>query len=100
MRILIAEDDSALASYVKKGLDAEHYAVDVSNDGEQARAMAGEFDYDLVVLDLSLPRLDGVAILPLSANAKTDDADPGADRAHARGGSGAVSGSRGGRLSG
>ena len=63
MRILIAEDDSALASYVKKGLDAEHYAVDVSNDGEQARAMAGEFDYDLVVLDLSLPRLDGVAIL-------------------------------------
>src|SRR5271167_2450954 len=63
MRILIAEDDSALASFVKKGLDAEHYAVDVSNDGEQARAMAGEFDYDLVVLDLSLPRLDGVAIL-------------------------------------
>jgi DNA-binding response OmpR family regulator/flagellar motor protein MotB len=63
MRILIAEDDSALASFVKKGLDAEHYAVDVSNDGEQARAMAGEFDYDMVVLDLSLPRLDGVAIL-------------------------------------
>jgi two-component system copper resistance phosphate regulon response regulator CusR len=63
MRILIAEDDSALASFVKKGLDAEHYAVDVSNDGEQARAMAGEFDYDLVVLDLNLPRLDGVAIL-------------------------------------
>ena len=63
MRILIAEDDSSLASFVKKGLDAEHYAVDVSSDGEQARAMAGEFDYDLVVLDLSLPRLDGVAIL-------------------------------------
>ena len=63
MRILIAEDDSALASFVKKGLDAEHYAVDVSNDGEQARAMASEFDYDLVVLDLNLPRLDGIAIL-------------------------------------
>ena len=63
MRILIAEDDSSLASFVKKGLDAEHYAVDVSSDGKQARAMAGEFDYDLVVLDLSLPRLDGVAIL-------------------------------------
>ncbi|HWY54759.1 MAG TPA: response regulator [Terriglobales bacterium] len=63
MRILIAEDDFALASFVKKGLDAEHYAVDVSHDGEQARAMAGEFDYDLVVLDLNLPRLDGVAIL-------------------------------------
>jgi two-component system, OmpR family, copper resistance phosphate regulon response regulator CusR len=63
MRILIAEDDASLASFVKKGLDAEHYAVDVSNDGEQARAMAGEFDYDLVVLDLNLPRLDGVSIL-------------------------------------
>jgi len=50
MRILIAEDDSALASFIKKGLDAEHYAVDVSADGEQARALAGEFDYDLVVL--------------------------------------------------
>jgi two-component system copper resistance phosphate regulon response regulator CusR len=63
MRILVAEDDASLASFVKKGLDAEHYAVDVSNDGEQARAMAGEFDYDLVVLDLNLPRLDGVAVL-------------------------------------
>jgi DNA-binding response OmpR family regulator len=62
MRILIAEDDSSLASFVKKGLDAEHYTVDVSSDGEQARAMAGEFDDDLV-LDLSLPPLDGVAIL-------------------------------------
>src|SRR5271166_99397 len=63
MRILIAEDDPALASFVKKGLEAEHYAVDASGDGEQARAMAGEFDYDLLILDLNLPRLDGVSIL-------------------------------------
>jgi two-component system copper resistance phosphate regulon response regulator CusR len=63
MRILIVEDDAALASFVKKGLEAEHYAVDVSGDGEQARAMAGEFDYDLLMLDLSLPHLDGVSIL-------------------------------------
>ncbi|HVO79398.1 MAG TPA: response regulator transcription factor [Terriglobales bacterium] len=63
MRILIAEDDPALASFVRKGLEAEHYAVDASADGEQARAMAEEFDYDLVVLDLTLPRLDGVSIL-------------------------------------
>ena len=63
MRILVAEDDTALASFVKKGLESEHYAVDVSADGEQARAMAGELDFDLVVLDLNLPRLDGVAIL-------------------------------------
>src|SRR6266852_5629847 len=63
MRILIAEDDPALASFVRKGLEAEHYAVDISADGEQARALAGEFDFDLVVLDLNLPRLDGVSIL-------------------------------------
>ena len=63
MRILIAEDDPALASFVKKGLEAEHYAVDISGDGEQARALAGEFDFDLVVLDLNLPRLDGVSLL-------------------------------------
>src|SRR5437660_6016762 len=63
MRILVAEDDPALGSFVRKGLEAEHYAVDVSADGEQARAMAGELDFDLVVLDLNLPRLDGVSIL-------------------------------------
>jgi DNA-binding response OmpR family regulator len=63
MRILVAEDDAALASFVKKGLESEHYAVGISADGEQARAMAGELDFDLVVLDLNLPRLDGVAIL-------------------------------------
>ncbi len=63
MRILIAEDDAPLASFVRKGLEAEHYAVDVSADGEQARAVGSEFDYDLVVLDLALPRLDGMSIL-------------------------------------
>ena len=63
MRILIAEDDTALAGFVRKGLEAEHYAVDVSADGKQARALASELDYDLIVLDLNLPRLDGVAIL-------------------------------------
>jgi two-component system copper resistance phosphate regulon response regulator CusR len=63
MRILIAEDDTALAGFVPKGLEAEHYAVDVSSDGEQARALGTEFDYDLIVLDLTLPRLDGVTIL-------------------------------------
>jgi two-component system copper resistance phosphate regulon response regulator CusR len=63
MRMLIAEDDPALASFVKKGLEAEHYAVDVSSDGERVRAQASEFNYDLLVLDLNLPRLDGVSIL-------------------------------------
>jgi DNA-binding response OmpR family regulator len=63
MRILIAEDDAALAGFVRQGLQGEHYAVDVVGDGEQARAMGSEFEYDLVILDLNLPKLDGVSVL-------------------------------------
>jgi two-component system copper resistance phosphate regulon response regulator CusR len=48
---------------VKKGLEAEHYAVDISADGEQARALASELDFDIIILDLTLPHLDGVSIL-------------------------------------
>lgn len=96
MRILLAEDDTALAGFVRKGLEAESYAVDVSADGEQARALATELQYDLIVLDLNLPRLDGVSILKevrikkptlpiliLTARGKIDDRvqclDSGAD---------------------
>jgi DNA-binding response OmpR family regulator len=43
-------------------LESEHYAVDVSGGGKQSPAIASEFDYDLVVRDLNLPGLDGVAI--------------------------------------
>jgi two-component system copper resistance phosphate regulon response regulator CusR len=63
MRILVVEDDAPLASFVRKGLEAEHYAVDVAADGELARQMALESDYDLVVLDLNLPKLDGISVL-------------------------------------
>jgi two-component system copper resistance phosphate regulon response regulator CusR len=63
MRILIAEDDDALAKFVRQGLEAENYTVDTVGDGEQARAAACEYDYDLVILDLSLPKLDGVGVL-------------------------------------
>src|SRR5579864_5974452 len=63
MRILIAEDDEALAKFVRQGLEGEHYAVDVLPDGEQARAAATQLDYDVVILDLNLPKLDGVSVL-------------------------------------
>src|ERR1700716_2242207 len=63
MRVLIAEDDTALAKFVSQGLEAEHYTVDVYSDGEQAGAAAHEIDYDLIILDLNLPTLDGVSVL-------------------------------------
>jgi DNA-binding response OmpR family regulator len=63
MRILIAEDDEALAKFVRQGLEAENYSVDVFSDGEQARAAAADVDYDVVILDLNLPKLDGVSVL-------------------------------------
>lgn len=63
MRILIAEDDEALGKFVRQGLETEHYSVDVFPDGEQARSAASESDYDLVILDLNLPKVDGVSVL-------------------------------------
>src|SRR5664279_2036549 len=63
MRILVVEDDAPLASLVRKGLEAEHYAVDIAPDGEQARFMAMESDYDLLILYLYLPKLDGISVL-------------------------------------
>jgi len=63
MRILIAEDDEALARFVRQGLEGEHYTVDVFADGEQACRAAVEAEYGLVILDLNLPKLDGVSIL-------------------------------------
>ncbi len=63
MRILVAEDDRPVASFLKKGLEAEHYAVDIVPDGQEALYMAEEYDYDLVLLDLVLPKMDGLQVL-------------------------------------
>jgi DNA-binding response OmpR family regulator len=63
MRILVVEDDTPLATFVRKGLEAEHYAVDTAADGEMACCLALESDYDLLLLDLNLPKLDGIEVL-------------------------------------
>ncbi|HXW99906.1 MAG TPA: chemotaxis protein CheB, partial [Candidatus Acidoferrales bacterium] len=63
MRILIAEDDEALARFVRQGLESENYSVDIFADGEQARAAAIDSEYDVLILDLNLPKLDGVHVL-------------------------------------
>ena len=60
MRILLVDDDESVAKALKKALTDEHYAVDVANDGHIGWQLANAFDYDLIVLDVVLPKLDGL----------------------------------------
>jgi heavy metal response regulator len=63
MRILVIEDEKKVASFIKKGLEEEHYAVDTSYDGETGLYMADVNEYDLIVLDLMIPKIDGLEVL-------------------------------------
>ncbi len=63
MRILVVEDEKKVASFIKKGLEEEHYAVDIAYDGEEGLALAQINEYDLILLDIMLPRLDGMEVL-------------------------------------
>jgi two-component system, OmpR family, response regulator len=86
MRILIVEDDPKIASFVANGLKENGYAVDHCTDGEEALALANSIDYDAAVIDLMLPKLDGLSLvrrlrqqkirtpfIVLSAKAAVDD---------------------------
>src|SRR6266404_7624688 len=86
MRILVVEDDPKIASFVANGLKQSGYAVDHSADGEEALIMAQTISYDALVVDLMLPKLDGLSliqqlrakggalpVLILSAKAAVDD---------------------------
>lgn len=61
MRILLIEDDERVVSFLKRGLEAEGYTVDVASDGETGRDMAANA-YSLIILDLILPKTTGVSI--------------------------------------
>lgn len=62
MRILVVEDEKKIADFIKRGLKEEGYAVDVAYDGENGLFLADTNDYDLVLLDLMLPKIDGLAL--------------------------------------
>ncbi|MBI3486458.1 response regulator transcription factor [Candidatus Daviesbacteria bacterium] len=62
MRILLVEDEEKLANSIKKALEAESYAVDASFDGKEGYELAFGEEYDLIILDLGLPSMDGVEI--------------------------------------
>jgi two-component system OmpR family response regulator len=63
MRILVVEDDAVLAAALVRALNQSAYAVDVVGDGDEANRALGADSYDLVVLDLALPKVDGLTVL-------------------------------------
>jgi DNA-binding response OmpR family regulator len=62
MRILLVEDELRLSNVIKKGLMEEGFAVDTAFDGEEGQYLAESEDYDLIILDIMLPKKDGLAI--------------------------------------
>jgi len=63
MRILIVEDEKKVAGFIKKGLEEETYAVDAAHDGEEGFHLASMNQYDMIILDLMLPKMDGLEVL-------------------------------------
>jgi DNA-binding response OmpR family regulator len=63
MRILVIEDEPRILAFVTRGLEAEGFTVDAAGDGHDGLRRAALEEYDLVVLDLLLPRIDGLAVL-------------------------------------
>jgi heavy metal response regulator len=63
MKILVVEDEKKVANFLNKGLQEEGYLVDLADNGADGLSLATDREYDLIVLDIYLPRLDGIAVL-------------------------------------
>ena len=92
MRILVIEDEKKVARFIQQGLEEEHYLVDVAYDGESCESMSSSGNYDLIVMDVMLPKKGGmeitrairaaknpVPILMLTAKTSTNDKVEGLD---------------------
>lgn len=62
MRILLVEDEENVAIFIKKGLEEEFYSVDIAENGSEGLLMAGANDYDLIILDVMLPGMNGTEV--------------------------------------
>ncbi|OGF25800.1 DNA-binding response regulator [Candidatus Falkowbacteria bacterium RIFOXYB2_FULL_47_14] len=62
MTILVVEDEVKITRFIKKGLEMEHYTVDVAYDGKEGLEKAEINSYDLIILDIMLPKLDGIEV--------------------------------------
>ena len=72
MHLLIIEDEKKVAGFIKKGLEEETYVVDVAYDGEEGLLLAQQGEYDLIILDLMLPVMDGLEVLSRLRAEKND----------------------------
>lgn len=70
MRILVVEDEKRIADFVNRGLESAGYTVDLAENGEAALELIHAHDYDLVILDLMLPDMDGLSVLEKARNRK------------------------------
>lgn len=71
MRVLVVEDDEKIASFLANGLKQNGYSVDKAGDGEQALAFCRTVDFDAIILDVMLPKLDGLAVIRAIRQAKS-----------------------------
>jgi two-component system copper resistance phosphate regulon response regulator CusR len=71
MRFLVVEDEQRIADFLKRGLESAGYAVDTAPDGKSAMDMVHGTDYDLIILDMMLPDMDGLRVLERIRNRKT-----------------------------
>ncbi len=62
MRLLVVEDEARIARFIRRGLEEEGHAVDVATDGDEAIVLATTNDYDVILLDILLPRRNGLAV--------------------------------------
>jgi len=63
MHILVVEDEKKVASFIKRGLEEEKYTVDLASDGEEGLALGTAKPYDLILMDLMLPKMDGLSVI-------------------------------------
>lgn len=63
MRILVVEDEKKVAAFIKRGLEEEGYAVDTAHDGIEGVRMGSEALYDLLIMDVMLPKMDGLTVV-------------------------------------
>ena len=63
MRILVVEDEKRIADFLMRGLQGAGYAVDAAPDGTTALSLVNATDYDLIILDMMLPDMDGLKVL-------------------------------------